>query len=307
MLEYRYQKSKYMMNEAINITHITHYSYDRPVTLGPQWIRLKPNGYDSNELKSYTLNINPDPDSVDWFTDVHGNQIANVTFKEPTNELHIHVDICMLLNEKNLNTKNIDISCQKYPFFYSYNERKRIHPYLGAPEPTPLFESYCDELRMYDVDTLRLIDNVNKAVFNDIDYIKRYEPGIYSPEEMLTYKKGCCRDMAWLLVSIFRKLGIAARFVSGYSIRENKSISDSSEEIDLHAWCEVYITGIGWLGLDATCGLFCNSMHIPLAAAAYPFATAPVEGVLSECESNFWVEMNFTRYSILNLNQRIKG
>ena len=48
-------------------------------------------------------------------------------------------------------------------------------------------------------------------------------------------------------------------------------------------------------------------MHIPLAAAAYPFATAPVEGVLSECESNFWVEMNFTRNSISNLNQSIKG
>ena len=190
----------------------------------------------------------------------------------------------MLLNEKNLNTKNIDISCQKYPFFYSYNEKKE---YIIFRRTRVLFESYCDELRIYDLDTLRLIDNVNKAVFNDIDYIKRYEPGIYSPEEILTYKKGCCRDMAWLLVSIFRKLGIAARFVSGYSIRENKSISDSSEEIDLHAWCEVYITGIGWLGLDATCGLFCNSMHIPLATAAYPFATAPVEGVCQNVNQIF--------------------
>ena len=136
----------------------------------------------------------------------------------------------MLLNEKNLNTKNIDISCQKYPFFYSCNERKRIHPYLGAPEPTPLFESYCDELRIYDLDTLRLIDNVNKAVFNDIDYSKGYGTGIYSPEEILTYKKGCCRDMAWL-ASIFRKLGILLLDLFLDIPSRNKSISIHSKRL----------------------------------------------------------------------------
>ena len=265
------------MTELIQIKHATHYTYDRPATLGPQCIRLKPNGYDPLKLESYALRIVPEPESIDWYVDVYGNQVASASFDKPTTELHIEVEFLIRLQELELEATQLDANCTTYPYFYSYEERKKIHPFLGAPEPTPLFEAYCDQLRAYEISTMELMDRINKTIFQDITYNKRFEPGIYSPEETLRQKTGCCRDVAWLLVNIFRKL------------------AGEREEVDLHAWCEVYLTGMGWIGLDATSGLYCGALHIPLAAAAYPFATAPVEGVLSNCFSSFWVEMQLNR------------
>src|SRR5690606_23832517 len=177
-----------------------------------------------------------------------------------------------------------------------------LQPYLATAELTPAFAASVGSIARPAVRTTDFLVPPNQRLQRAISYTIRMEPGAQTPEETLTLRSGSCRDTGWLLVQALRHMGLAARFVSGYLIQLKADVASldgpSGTEVDftdLHAWCEVFLPGAGWIGLDPTSGLLAGEGHIPVACTPDPTGAAPVTGAVDECEATFSHDMAITR------------
>lgn len=278
----------------VALSHITHYRYDRLVRLGPQVVRLRPAPHSRTQVLSYSQRVEPATHFINWQQDPFANYQARLVFPEPTTEFKITIDLVVEMAVHNPFDFFLEPQAEQFPFEYAQAQRQELAPYLAAEPLTPLLKAYLDGIDLKQRRTIDFLVDINQRLQRDIEYTIRLEPGVQSPEDTLQLRRGSCRDSGWLLVQLLRHLGLAARFVSGYLIQlapDVKSVDGPSgperDFTDLHAWCEVFLPGAGWIGLDPTSGLLAGEGHIPLACTPQPGSAAPVEGSVDECEVAF--------------------
>jgi len=271
----------------VAIHHVTRYRYDRPVSLLPQVVRLRPAPHCRTPICSYSLRILPKDHFINWQQDPFGNFQARLVFPKKSAELAVEVDVVAEMTV--INPFDFFLESETYPVVYSPALRRDLAPYLEAGPQGSRFEDFVERARSEDARpgrrTVDVLVDMNRRVQRKLRYDIRMEPGVFAPEESLERGHGSCRDFAWLLVNMLRRLGLAARFVSGYSIQlkaDEKPLEGPAGVIqdatDLHAWAEVFLPGAGWVGLDATSGLLAGEGHIPLACTPDPSAAAPITG-----------------------------
>jgi transglutaminase-like putative cysteine protease len=162
-----------------------------------------------------------------------------------------------------------------------------LWPYLQPMDTDPALDEFIESTNQFRGETLSFLVSLNRLVFEQIRYTQRMEEGVQSCALTLKSRSGSCRDSAWLIVQVARRLGLASRFVSGYLVQLDTATGDT---VDLHAWAEVFVPGAGWIGLDTTSGLFTSEGHIPLAVGPGPEQVAPVEGTTGVCISTMEYE-----------------
>ncbi|MFC5738105.1 DUF2126 domain-containing protein [Sinirhodobacter huangdaonensis] len=271
-----------------SIYHLTHYKYDRPVTLGPQIIRLRPAPHSRTRVISHSLKISPGGHFVNHQQDPYGNWLARFVFPEPVTELKIEVDLVADMTVYNPFDFFVEESAEFWPFDYPEELRDDLSIYR-TPEPEgPLLAQLLGTIDYSKTRTVDFLVALNARIARGINYTIRMEPGVQTPDETLALRSGSCRDSSWLLVQALRHLGFAARFVSGYLIQLKPDVvaldgpaGTDHDFTDLHAWCEVFLPGAGWIGLDPTSGLLTGESHIPLAATPHFRNAAPIVGGFS--------------------------
>ena len=288
-----------------SIRHLTHYKYDRPVTLGPQVIRLRPAPHSRTRVISHSLKVSPENHFVNHQQDPYGNWLSRFVFPEPVTEFRIEVDLVADMTVYNPFDFFVDETAQEWPFDYPAELVEDLSIYRKTETPGPLLADFMKSIPRDKTGTVDFLVGLNARLSNEINYVIRMEPGVQTPEETLGTVRGSCRDTSWLLVQILRNLGFAARFVSGYLIQLKPDLvaldgpaGTDHDFTDLHAWCEVYLPGAGWIGLDPTSGLLTGESHIPLAATPHYSNAAPIVGGFSSAgapQVDFDFDMTVTR------------
>ncbi len=298
------------MGIRVALRHVTRYSFDRPVSLHPHVVRLRPAPHARTPIASYSLRIEPNPHFLNWQQDPYSNHTARLVFPKLAGELVVTVDLIADLVPINPFDFFVEEYAKEYPFQYDDALARELVPYLETLPAGPRLQAIIDAERRTGVQMNDFLVALNRRIQQEVSYVIRMEPGVQAPEETLELGRGSCRDSAWLLVQLCRHLGLAARFVSGYLIQlvaDDKPIEGpegpTADFTDLHAWAEVYVPGAGWVGLDPTSGLLAAEGHIPLACTADPQTAAPVSGSFSwtklhdddKVEETFGFEMSVTR------------
>ena len=290
------------MSIHVALNHVTHYRYDRRVALSPQVVRLRPAPHCRTTILAYSLRVEPAEHFINWQQDPFANHLARLVFSEKTSAFKVTVDLVAEMAVYNPFDFFLEPGAETFPFGYGAELEHELAPYLVKGEATPRLSALLESIERTPLRTIDFLVGINQLLQQRIRYLIRMEPGVQTPEVTLANASGSCRDSGWLMVQLLRHLGLAARFVSGYLIQLKADVKaldgPSGAEVDftdLHAWCEVYLPGAGWIGFDPTSGLMAGEGHIPVACTPEPSSAAPVSGAVDECEVTLEHRMSVTR------------
>ncbi|MCP9931846.1 transglutaminase family protein [Cyanobium sp. AMD-g] len=257
------------------IHHRLSYRYDRPVFLEPMTLRLTPRQDGSQRILEHHLQLVDPAAGLTRVLEPDGTDAMVAWFQQEQDQLTIEVD--MLLETLRSN-----------PYDWIVTHREAQHLPVDYPEAEACSLAGC---RHGQIDPAvrawaqAIADKVEGSataflgaladeIHHGFHHVGRLEGEPTSAAETLATLTGACRDTAVLYIAACRSQGLAARFVSGYSMHHPPEVS----EHELHAWAEVYLPGGGWRGFDPSLGLAVADGHVVLAAAPDHHLAAPVSG-----------------------------
>ena len=272
----------------LTIHHKTEYRYAYPVAFGEHRIMLRPRDGHDLRVKSCVLDITPKPMRLRWIHDVFGNSVAIATFDERADILAFTSAVTVDHNPAEEFALTPDDPAYFYPFLYDAEEFPDLRQFVTPNCSDPNGELSAWACNFLDAEaptpTFKVLSAMTHGIREALAYRSRHEPGTQHPLDTLQTGSGTCRDYALLMIEALRRLGIAARFVSGYLYTGDRNHDGGGST---HAWVQVYLPDAGWIEFDPTNGITGSRDLIRVAVARDPVQAIPLHGTYLDSADAF--------------------
>jgi transglutaminase-like putative cysteine protease len=285
------------------IHHKTEYRYAHPVAFGEHRIMLRPLPGHDLRIVAQRLAIEPEPMRLRWIHDVFGNSVAIATFDERADTLTFTSTATVEHSPAEEFALTPDDPAFFYPFLYDYEEYPDLVQFVTPQYADPDGELSAWAMQFLDEEaptqTFKILSLMTHGIRRAFGYRERHEQGTQHPLDTLQLKSGTCRDFALLMIEALRRLGIAARFVSGYIFVPDDDADGHVGGGNTHAWVQVYLPSAGWIEFDPTNGIVGNRDLVRVAVARDPQQAIPLHGTyLGSTDAFLEMEVNINVISV---------
>jgi len=247
----------------LKISHLTRYHYDEPVHYSLQQIRLTPQSRAGQRVINWQTTVEGGAKELE-FEDQHNNHVVLVSVTDGRTELSIRSEGEV---ETTITNGIVGAHGGFAPLWYF----KRPTP---LTQPGPNLESLVETLgTTFDGDIQRM-HALSGAISKAVAYETGKTHAETTAEDALRNGHGVCQDHAHIFIAATRLMGFPARYVSGYLM-----MNDRVEQNASHAWAEVYIQSVGWIGFDVSNDISPDERYVRIATGLDYKDAAPISGM----------------------------
>lgn len=247
----------------LSISHKTTYRFERSLSYGFQQIRLTPKSPHNEAAMDWNVSVEGGEIQV-GYKDHHNNQVHLVAIDDDTDFIEITSE-----GRINVENKNGVIGPHKgfVPLWYFQRETSLT---LAGAKVKRLLKTLQRPLAQ-SVDSFHAL---SKAIAAHVTYETGTTNSVTSAEDALLLGKGVCQDHAHIFIAAARKAGFPARYISGYLMMNDRVSQDAT-----HAWAEVYLQDLGWVGFDVSNGISPDERYVRVASGLDYREAAPISGM----------------------------
>jgi transglutaminase-like putative cysteine protease len=271
----------------LTVRHVTTYRYRQPVAFGEHRMMLRPRDDDDQKVLQSELEITPRPSQLDWSRDSFGNHVATAQFAHRAAELRFESTIRLDQAPSGFRAADVADFARTIRFSYPAADLPGLAQFMTPLASHPILNHWTAKFLRDDgsADTYTLLTGMTQTIRRTFRHGARHQKGTQDPLRTLELAGGSCRDLAVLMMSALRSLGIAARFVSGYLHLADPD-DDSITGGNTHAWVQAYVPGAGWIDFDPSTGQVGNENLVRVAVVHEPHEAIPLSGTFTGMASD---------------------
>jgi transglutaminase-like putative cysteine protease len=259
------------------IRHTTKFQYTNPIAESVTEVRMQPRSAEYQQCGLFRLQVRPQA-HLFTYTDDQQNTVHH--FTQPG--VHQQLSIIAESEVQTLPRPPLPPTSPAAWEQIAASNATGAHWEMLQPSEvtgdTPRLAQLAQELGAAPhADPLTVLLAINRRLHRAIAY-DATSTNVDSPiDEALRHRRGVCQDYAHIMLALVRNyLHIPCRYVSGYLFH---SRADTSADGASHAWLDVWLPDLGWVGFDPTNDVLVGERHIEVAIGRDYYDVPPTRGM----------------------------